>query len=101
MFETSDHRPGDVTLPNWIGGRPLAVDVAVTSPFSCAGMRTADPADRYSEVNKHGRARRLFRGKWPVFAALVLESTGGLSQEALSLLKAVFRFASRQQNIQH
>ena len=60
MFETSEHRPGDVTLPNWIG-RPLAVDVAVTSPFSCAGMRAADPADRYSEVNKHGRARKLFR----------------------------------------
>src|SRR5438132_572347 len=32
---------------------------------------------------------------------MVMESTGGLSQEALSLLKAIYRFGSRRQNIQH
>ena len=33
LLSNSGHRPGDVTIPNWSGGRPLAVDVAVTSPF--------------------------------------------------------------------
>ena len=27
-------RPGDVTIQNWCDGKGLAIDVAVTSPFS-------------------------------------------------------------------
>src|SRR5689334_8720129 len=30
----SGRRPGDVTIPLWAGGKGLAVDVAVTSPFT-------------------------------------------------------------------
>src|SRR6185369_15227957 len=74
IFQKSDHRPGDVTLPNWTGGRPLAVDVAVTSPFSAFGMRSENPADSYSHVYKHGKFQRPFRGKWCLFSALVIES---------------------------
>src|SRR5579872_6109280 len=91
ILSDSDHRPGDVTLPNWSGGRPLAIDVAVTSPFSVAGMHSQEPADTYSELRKHNKNQRKFRGKWCMFSALVLEATGELSQEALSLLKAVFQ----------
>src|SRR5579872_914473 len=101
ILSDSDHRPGDVTLPNWSGGRPLAIDVAVTSPFSVAGMHSQEPADTYSELRKHNKNQHKFRGKWCMFSALVLESTGGLSEEALSLLKAIYRFGSKQQNIQH
>ena len=101
LLSSSAHRPGDVTIPNWHAGRPLAIDVAVTSPFNLFGMRTEDPADSYGLINKHRKYDRRFRGREPIFAALVLESTGGLSQEALSLLKSVFRFASRRQNVQH
>jgi len=79
----------------------LAVDVAVTSPFSVFGLRSSKPADAYGDLHKHTRYHKLFRGKSVLFAALVLETTGGLSQEATSLLKAVFRFGSRRQNIQH
>ena len=86
---------------DWSGGRPLAVDVAVTSPFSVFGLRSSKPADAYGDLHKHTRYHKLFRGKSVLFAALVLETTGGLSQEATSLLKAVFRFGSRRQNIQH
>ena len=101
LLTNSGHRPGDVTIPNWSGGRPLAVDVAVTSPFSVFGLRSSKPADAYGDLHKHTRYHKLFRGKSVLFAALVLETTGGLSQEATSLLKAVFRFGSRRQNIQH
>ena len=52
ILSDSDHRPGDVTLPNWSGGRPLAIDVAVTSPFSVAGMHSQEPADTYSELRE-------------------------------------------------
>ena len=30
---TSQHRPADVLLPNWSCGRPLAIDVTITSPL--------------------------------------------------------------------
>ena len=43
ILSESGHRPGDVTVPNWRDGRPLAIDVAVTSPFSGLGH-----ADSYS-----------------------------------------------------
>src|SRR5207248_2989580 len=79
----------------------LAIDVAVTSPFSAAGIRAKEPADTYSHTHKHGKFQRRFRGKWCLFSALVMESTGGLSEEALSLLKAIYRFGSKQQNVQH
>ena len=101
LLSSSNARPGDVTIPNWHSGRPLAIDVAVTSPFTLFGMRSEEPADSYDLVYKHRKYDRRFRGKEPIFAALVMESTGGLSQEALSLLKSIFRFASRRQNIQH
>src|SRR5690348_1990019 len=52
ILSDSEHRPGDVTLPNWSGGRPLAIDVAVTSPFSAAGWRAQSPADAYSDAHK-------------------------------------------------
>ena len=100
IFSDSKHRPGDVTLPNWAGGRPLAIDVAVTSPFSVAGMRATEPAETYSHTHKHGKFQSRFRGKWCLFSALVMESTGGLTEEALSLLKAIYRFGSKQQNVQ-
>jgi hypothetical protein len=31
---TTGRRPGDVTIPSWSGGDGLAIDVAITSPFS-------------------------------------------------------------------
>ena len=87
--------------PTGQGGRPLAVDVAVPSPYSSFGLRCPKPADSYSDTFKHGKYDRRFRGKWCLFSALVMESTGGLSEEALTLLKQVFRFASKRQNVQH
>ena len=88
ILSDSERRPGDVTLPNWSGGRPLAIDVAVTSPFSAFGMRSLSPADAYSDVHKHAKKERLFRGKGCMFAALVV-SQPEVSAKKLSLLRGV------------
>ena len=48
---TSGRRPGDVTLPVWSDGKGLAIDVAVTSPFSAAGLRSSSPADAITELS--------------------------------------------------
>jgi len=34
LGEASGRRPGDVTIPSWKDSKGLAVDVAVTSPYS-------------------------------------------------------------------
>ena len=39
LLTSTARRPGDIVLPNWSNGRPLAVDVAVTSPFTINGMK--------------------------------------------------------------
>jgi len=33
LGDTPGRRPGDVSIPVWSGGKGLAIDVAVTSPF--------------------------------------------------------------------
>ena len=101
IFNNSLSRPGDVTLPSWSHARPLAIDVAVTSPFTVFGMPKVDPHDAYATTHKHGRNDIKFRGHTCDFGALVLETTGGIGAEATLLLKQVFRFASRQQNVPH
>jgi hypothetical protein len=45
-------RPGDVTIPYWTNGMGLAVDVAVTSPFSIVGLRSSEPCEAYA-LKKH------------------------------------------------
>ena len=76
LGETSGRRPGDVTIPIWRGGKGLAVDVAVTSPFSVVGLRSASPADSY-EHRKHRKYDVGFFGTGFEFCTLVLETTGG------------------------
>ena len=101
LGSTSGRRPGDVTLPLWTGGSALAVDVAVTSPFSTSGLKSERPADSYADHCKHRKYDKSFVGSNHLFCALVLETTGGVSEEGSRFLKMVFRFASRRQDVEH
>jgi hypothetical protein len=95
--ESAGRRPGDVTLPLWKDSKGLAVDVAVTSSFSKRNVRSPSPADAYG-LKKHSKYDEGFVGSDHLFCALVLETTGGVSEEGLSFLRQLFRFAARQQN---
>jgi hypothetical protein len=90
--ESSGRRPGDVTVPCW-----KAIDVAVTSPFSKTNLRLESPADVYG-LKKHAKYDKGFVGTDHLFCAVVLETTGGVSDEGLSFFRQLFRFAARQQN---
>lgn len=90
-------RPGDVTLPCWKDSKGLAVDVAVTSPFSIKNLHVPEPADAYG-ARKHAKYDGGFVRSNFQFCAMVLETTGGYSAEGLGFLKQLFRFAARQQN---
>ena len=90
-------RPGDVTFRIWQESKGLAVDVCVTSPFTVKNLHSSTPADDYG-LRKHrkyddGFVRTDFR-----FCALALETTGGVSEEGLSFLRQLWRFAARHQN---
>src|SRR3954463_253833 len=54
-------RPGDVTLPIWAQDKGLAIDVAVTSPFSSGGMRATEPHNTYAVGHKHARYDKGFQ----------------------------------------
>ena len=84
LLTSTARRPGDIVLPNWSNGRPLAVDVAVTSPFTINGMKSKSPADSYALAYKYGKYEINFRGLRCLFAALVLETTGAIDAEGLS-----------------
>jgi hypothetical protein len=88
-------------LPVWRNDRGLAIDVAVTSPFSSFGMRSKAPADAYALNFKHRKYDAGFVRSGYYFSAMVFETTGGIGEEGISTLKQVFRFASVRQNATH
>jgi hypothetical protein len=97
---TSGRRPGDVTFPLWKGGDGLAVDVAVTSPYTKTNIKLASPCEVYANHFKHAKYDRSFSGSGYVFGALVLETTGAINSEGLDILRQLFRFAAKRQNAQ-
>jgi len=101
LRDVPGRRPGDVTLPTWRNDRGLAIDVAVTSPFSAYGMRSKSPADSYAMNFKHRKYDAGFVRSGYYFSAMVLETTGGIGVEGISTLRQIFRFASVRQNATH
>src|SRR4051794_33567798 len=46
-------RPGDVSMALWSKGRDLAIDVAVTCPFTINNVSRSEPCEYYAESKKH------------------------------------------------
>jgi hypothetical protein len=95
LGEISGRRPGDVTIPLWCEGKGLAIDVAVTCPFSSSNMARDNPTEYYAEKLKHRKYDAGFVGVNFDFSALVFESTGGVNREGREVLSQLFRFAAR------
>ena len=99
LRETRRH-PADIFLPNWSGGRPAALDVAVISPMQsltleCAAI-TPGHALRIAEERKlvsHGEECRLAGVS---FIPLVLECSGGWGQDLIDVVKSNGRLQAQQ-----
>ena len=100
LGDTPGRRPGDVTIPLWRRGRGLAIDVAVTCPFSINNLSRSSPCEHYAESNKHAKYDSGFVRSNFDFAAMVFESTGGVNAEGLSVLRQLFRFAAKREGLQ-
>jgi hypothetical protein len=97
---TSGRRPGDITVPLWKNGDGLAIDVAVTSPYSVSNLHRESPCEVYAAQQKHAKYDRSFQGTNYVFGALVMETTGAINEEGQGILRQLFRFAAKRQNQQ-
>ena len=53
--------------------------MAVTCPFTINNLSRSAPCEHYAESKKHAFYDEDFKGTQFTFAALVLESTGGIS----------------------
>jgi hypothetical protein len=84
-----------VTIPLWCEGKGLAVDVAVTCPFSSSNLSRDSPAEYCAKHLKHNKYDAGFVGKNFDFSALVFESTGAVNREGKEFLTQLFRFAAR------
>ena len=78
----------------------LAIDVAVTSPFGSHNLSCTKPCESYAETKKHARYDNDFKGTAFEFVAMVFETTGGVNNEGLELLRQLFRFAAKHQSLQ-
>ena len=99
LGDVPGRRPGDVTIPNWRACKGLAIDVAVTCPFSSHNLSCLEPCESYALSKKHAKYDEQFKRSDFEFAAVVFETTGGMTKEAMEVLRQVFRFAAKHQNI--
>ena len=93
-------RPGDVTIPLWRANNGLAIDVAVTSPFGSHNLSLSEPNESYAHSKKHNNYDKSFKGTCYEFVPLIFETTGGVQEEGLQLLRQLFRFAAKHQSQQ-
>ena len=94
-------RPGDVTVQNWCDGKGLAIDVAVTSPFSAQHPANKPPCECYAEQYKHRKYEKDFKGSDYLFSAIVWETTGAVNAEGEEVLRNLMRFASKRLGREH
>ena len=59
-----------MTIQNWCDGKGLAIDVAVTSPFSAQHLANQPPCETYAEKYKHGKYEKDFKGSNYLFSAM-------------------------------
>src|SRR6185437_6979101 len=75
-------------------GKGLAIDIAVTCPFTERHVRLEEPCEDYAALQKHAKYDADFKDTDYFFAALVFETTGAINAEGTRVLSQIFRFAA-------
>ena len=60
----------------------------------------SEPCESYAKWKKHAYYDEDFKGTAFEFAAMVFETTGGVNNEGLEVLRQLFRFAAKHQGLQ-
>jgi len=78
----------------------LSLSLAVICLFNSHNLSCKAPCESYAASKKHAKYDKGFKGTTFEFAALIFETTGGVNEEGLSLLRQLFRFAAKHQGLQ-
>ena len=99
LIPTSQSRPADVFVENWIDGRKMAFDISVVSPTQEAILhQAAVSAGAAIEMRKATKIRTHHnncRGQGVTFQPLVVETFGGWDKDATKYLKEIARLDAR------
>ncbi len=94
-------RPADVFLPSWSGGRPAAVDLAVTSGLQ-AGLQAVSASNGAAATERYADRKRSYLNTAAqcadaglTFVPCIFEAEGGIGREARALLSTLARDAAR------
>ena len=88
-------RPADVYLPNWMRGQPAALDISVISTMQQLTLQGAANIPGYAlgvgEERKMAAHAEECRAVGISFIALVVETLGGWSENAIHTIRAIGR----------
>ena len=89
----SRSRPADISLPNWEGGQPAAMDVTVISPMQQLTLSGASSVAGHALLVAEERKRAVraepCRAAKVNFLPLAVETLGGWSQEIHRVIKKI------------
>ena len=99
----SHSRPADILLPTWRCGRPAALDVHVVSPLRdltlCAAASTPGHALNVGVQRKLAAHLSDCRAAGMDFVPVVVETLGGLSEDAISTVRAIGKAISKRASL--
>ena len=91
--DTGARRPADVFVPNWHGGAPAALDLAITSPQRQAALSLAS-GEAGAAARLYEQRKRMFLDteaqcaqQGIAFLPMVAESSGGWGQSGVKVLR--------------
>jgi len=84
-------RPGDIFIPCFKNGTPLAIDVAVTDPLREEYIEVDCPSEAYAIKVKHAKYDNGFIGTGMDFGAAVVDVFGWWCPEGLEIIREIAR----------
>ena len=90
----SRRRPADIAIPIWANGKSLAIDVAVVCPLVPSHLPESEPCEAYA-CKKHQKYDKGFLHSSFDFVPMIFETGGAINRDGESILKQLFRFASK------
>ena len=86
-----EHRPADILIPLWEGGKDCAIDITVVSPFQQQAIQRAAEEPGYALKMRYDQKWRkygeLCQSEGIVFEPLPVEMLGGWGKTAVLLLR--------------
>ena len=95
LISDRQDKPGDITIPQWKGGRGAAFDVAVTSTDQVSTLKQASKqagvAARRKYTSKMNKAKDLVEAENHSFHPLIIETYGGWHPESELVIRELAR----------